>query len=103
MVNAGVGCRLSPNIALMSHGGFHRLGSILAATALALATASSAYAATPPATPTPLPPLLSGGQQTLYQHAFEALDAGRTDEAKQLAHQGTSKLGDKVFRWLVLQ
>lgn len=79
------------------------MGSILAATALALAAASSAFAAAPPAALTPLPPLLSAGQQALYQHAFEALDAGRTDEAKQLVHQGTSKLGDKVFRWILLQ
>ena len=79
------------------------MGSILAALALVLTAAAPVFAAVPSSTPTPLPPLLSAGQQALYQRAFEALGAGRTDEAKQLVHQGTSKLGDKVFRWAVLQ
>ncbi|MBV8538218.1 MAG: transglycosylase SLT domain-containing protein [Alphaproteobacteria bacterium] len=55
-----------------------------------------------PAT-TPLPPLLKPDQQALYKRAFEALDAGRADEARSLARQGGSKLADKVFRWAELQ
>lgn len=110
MVNAGVGCRLSPNIALMLHGGFHRVGLVLAAAAVAWTAAASAPAASAPAAPavpapatTRLPPLLKPDQQALYQHAFEALDAGRVDEARQLARQGNNKLANKIFRWAELQ
>ena len=102
MVNAGVGCRLSPNIALMSHGGFHRLGSILAATVLVFASIAGVLAAPSPL-PTPLPPLLSTDQEALYHRAFEALDSGHIDLARQLAHQGRDKLANKVFRWAELQ
>jgi peptidoglycan lytic transglycosylase len=89
----------------MSHGGFHRFGLVLAAAAVVLTAAAPVLAAPAALSPTqaPLAPLLSAGQQALYQHAFEALDAGRPEEARQLAHQGTSKLGNKIFRWAELQ
>lgn len=100
--DAGTGCRLSPIIALMAHGGFHRFGPILAATLVVLATVAPARSAPFPDL-TPLPPLLSTEQQALYQRAFEALDAGRIDFARQLAHQGHDKLANKIFRWAELQ
>lgn len=86
----------------MSLGGFNRFGSILAAIAVVAATAARALAGPLPA-PDPLPPLLSPAQQSLYQRAFEALDAGRTDMARQLAREGTDKLANKIFRWAELQ
>ncbi len=94
----------------MLHGGFHRLRLVLAA-ALVAGTAAAAVAAPAPkaatALPVPattaLPPLLKPDQQALYQRAFEALDAGRADEARQLARQGGNKLADKIFRWAELQ
>lgn len=91
-------------IVLMLLGGFHRFWSIVAMTTIVLASAALAFAAsgTSPA-PTPLPPLLSAEQASLYQHAFEGLDAGRIDTARELAQQGTNKLAHKVFRWAELQ
>jgi len=95
----------------MLHGGFHRFGLVLAAALVAWTAAVPAVAAPAPksatALPVPpaarLPPLLKPDQQALYQRAFEALDAGRPDEARQLARQGGSKLADKIFRWAELQ
>lgn len=91
----------------MSYGGFHRLGPILAATLVVAgivvgATVAPALAAPSPE-PSQLPPLLSSAQQALYQRAFEALDTGHVDLARELARQGHDKLADKVFRWAELQ
>ncbi|HEX9462546.1 MAG TPA: lytic transglycosylase domain-containing protein [Alphaproteobacteria bacterium] len=96
MVNAGVGCRLSPNIVLMSLGRFSRFRLAVAAAAVVFAAAGAAFAATPLP---PLPPLLSADEQSLYNRAFESLDAGRADEARRLASQGSNKLAAKTFHW----
>src|SRR5258708_30174717 len=96
MVNAGVGCRLSPNIVLMSLGRFSRFRLAVAAAAVVFAAAGAAFAATPLP---PLPPLLSADEQSLYNRAFESLDAGRADEARRLASQGSNKLAPKTFHW----
>ncbi len=101
MTNAGIGHPLSPKITPMSHGGFRHLVRVLAAIALSMGAVAGAHAASPPTAP--FPPLLAANQQTLYAKAFEALDAGRVDEARRLAQQGSNKLAAKIFRWADLQ
>jgi len=90
----------------MSLGGFHRFVRAVAVAAAVLVVASGHAAG--PATPPPFAPLVSVEEQTLYAHAFEALDAGRIDEARRLAAQfpqkgEVHKLAAKIFRWAELQ
>jgi peptidoglycan lytic transglycosylase len=100
MVNAGIGCRHSPIIVLMSLAGFYRFALAVATVVSLAAPAGGAFAASAP--PSPLPPVLSADEQGLWTRAFEALDAGRTDDAKRIVDQGSNKLAAKLFHWAEL-
>src|SRR3954469_11683140 len=79
---------------------FVRRSACLLFAGLSLLTIAPAAAAQ---SPEPLPPLLAPDQRTAYKRAFDALDAGRWDEAKRLAAEAQDKLGEKLFRWIDLQ
>src|SRR5258708_13203882 len=80
----------------MALGRFSRSRRAAAPPAVVFAAAGAAFAATPLP---PLPPLLSADEQSLYNRAFESLDAGRADEARRLASQGSNNLAAKTFPW----
>lgn len=67
------------------------------------AVAQPAYAQTASPARAAQQTTLSPEQRDIYAKAFEAIDAGRWDEARRMAARGQHRLADKVIRWLELQ